>query len=256
MNSQKINSKFTGKFAIVAGGTRGIGKAISLHLAKEGATVLALYARNREAAKELETEAAALNLKIHTIRGDLTHPEKAKEVFDQIKALAPQIDFLVHCAASGVHRPAFELTEKHFKWTFDINVFAIHSLIKELLPLFKNGSRIIGVTSSGGTRVIPFYTAVGSSKGALESLFRHYAYELAPLGIAVNLVCPGLVLTEAVDAFPDKENRIQKSIDATPTKELTRPEDVAYVIEFLCLPTTRQIIGQTIVIDGGKTLLS
>jgi enoyl-[acyl-carrier protein] reductase III len=186
MNSQKFNNKI----AIVAGGTRGIGKAISLHLAKEGATVLALYARNREAAKELEDEAIAKNLKIQTLRGDLTHPEKAKDVFEQIKKLAPQVDFLVHCAASGVHRPALELTEKHFKWTFDINVFAIHNLIKELMPLFKKGSRIIGVTSSGGTRVIPYYTAVGASKGALESLFRHYAFEFAPLGIAVNLVCP------------------------------------------------------------------
>lgn len=248
--------KFSGKFAVVAGGTRGIGKAISLHLANEGATVIALYARNREAAQELENVAKAKDYKVHTVRGDLAHPEKAKEVYEQIKALAPQLDFLVHCAASGVHRPAFELSEKHLKWTFDINVFAIHNLLKELMPLFKRGSRIIGVTSSGGVRVIPYYTAVGASKGALESLFRHYAYELAPQGIAVNLVCPGLVLTEAVDAFPDKENRIQKSTEATPTKELTTPEDVAYLIEFLCLPTTRQIIGQTIVMDGGKTLLS
>jgi enoyl-[acyl-carrier protein] reductase III len=120
----------------------------------------------------------------------------------------------------------------------------------------KPGSRIVAVTSSGGTRVIPFYTAVGSSKGALESLFRHYAAELAPQGIAVNMVCPGLVLTDAVEAFPDKDARTQKTIDATPSGRLTTPEDVAGVVNFLMSPAASQIIGQTLVIDGGKTLSS
>jgi enoyl-[acyl-carrier protein] reductase III len=104
--------------------------------------------------------------------------------------------------------------------------------------------------------VIPYYSAIGSSKGALESLFRHYAQELAPRGIAVNCVCPGLVLTDAIDAFPDKEARIQKAVDATPTAHLTTPEDIAELISFLCSPVSSQIVGQNIVIDGGKTLLS
>ena len=104
--------------------------------------------------------------------------------------------------------------------------------------------------------MIPYYAAVGSSKGALEALFRHYAYELAPRGIAVNLVCPGLVLTDAIDAFPDREARIEKAVAATPSGALVVPEDVAETIAFLCEPQASQIIGQTIVIDGGKTLLS
>ena len=115
---------------------------------------------------------------------------------------------------------------------------------------------MIGVTSSGGTRVIPYYAAVGSSKGAMESLFRHYAFEWAPRDIAVNCVCPGLVLTDAVEAFPDKESRSQRALESTPTGKLTIPEDVAQLVGFLCSPFASQIVGQTIVIDGGKTLLS
>jgi enoyl-[acyl-carrier protein] reductase III len=118
------------------------------------------------------------------------------------------------------------------------------------------GGRVIGVTSSGGTKVIPYYAAVGSSKGALESLFRHYAYELAPKGIIVNCVCPGLVLTDAIDAFPDREARIEKTKAATPSGSLIVPEEVANVISFLCQPEASNIVGQTIVLDGGKTLLS
>ena len=90
----------------------------------------------------------------------------------------------------------------------------------------------------------------------MESLFRHYAHEWAPQGIAVNLVCPGLVLTDAVEAFPDKETRTQKTIDVTPTGRLTTPDDVAKLVSFLCSPVAGQIIGQTITIDGGKTLIS
>jgi enoyl-[acyl-carrier protein] reductase III len=122
--------------------------------------------------------------------------------------------------------------------------------------MMNSGDRIVGITSSGGVRVVPYYAAVGSSKGALESLLRHYASELAPNGISVNMVCPGTVLTDAVDAFPDRDARIKKSIDATPSGRLTTPEEVADVVKFLCGPAAAQIIGQTIVIDGGKTLSS
>jgi len=244
------------KTAIVTGGTRGIGQAISLELARKGYQVIALYGRNRAAADKLSDLAKAENLNIECLRGDLTHPEKFKALVDEIKSKITGLNVLVHCAASGVHKKAEELTVKHLNWTFDINVLSIHQLIQSFLPMIPQGGRIIAVTSSGGTRVIPYYAAVGASKGALESLFRHYAAELAPKGIAVNLVCPGLVLTDAVEAFPDKDVRLQRTTDATPSGQLTKPEDVAQLVLFLASPSASQIVGQTIVIDGGKTLSS
>lgn len=248
------------RIAIVTGGTRGIGRAISLRLAKENIKVLALYGRDRQAAESLSQEAQQSQLDIQCLRGDLTRPEKLESLLQEISNLSAvhggKIDIVVHCAASGVHREAMDLSLKHLQWTFDINVFAIHNLLQNLIGSIPAGGRIIGITSSGGTRVIPYYAAVGSSKGALESLFRHYAHALAPKGIAVNCVCPGLVLTDAVEAFPDKESRTQKSIEATPTGKLTTPEDVAGLVYFLCQPEAAQIVGQTIVMDGGKTLLS
>ena len=249
-------SLFAGKVAVVTGGTRGIGRAISLKLASEKAKVFALYGRDRSAADALMDEAGKQGLDIHCVRGDLTRPEKFQEIMDQINAQAEHVDIFVHSAASGVHRDALDLSLKHLQWTFDINVFAAHNLIQNFKSKMRPGSRIVGVTSSGGTRVIPYYAAVGSSKGALESLFRHYAFELAPQGISVNCVCPGLVLTDAVEAFPDKENRLNKTMDATPTGRLTTPEDVAHLVRFLCLPESGQIVGQTLVMDGGKSLIS
>jgi enoyl-[acyl-carrier protein] reductase III len=244
------------KIATVTGGTRGIGRAVSLNLARDGYRVFALYGRDRAAADALVKDAAAQDLPVETIRGDLTRPEKLKAIVDEIRAKVTHVDAIIHCAASGVHRDAAQLSVKHLTWTFEINVFAIHSLIQALLDVMPRGSRIVGITSAGGVRVVPYYAAVGSSKGALESLFRHYASELAPRGIAVNLVCPGLVLTDSLDAFPDREARLKKTIEATPTGRLTTPEDVAQVVSFLVSPASAQVIGQTIVIDGGKTLSS
>ena len=245
------------KTAVVTGGTRGIGKAISLQLARSGVKVFALYARNRKAAEEIETIAKNENLPIKTLRGDLTDNEKLEELLNEIKANTNQVDILVHAAASGVHNTALELSEKHLKWTFNVNVFSVHNLMQGIAPLFVDGSRVVGITSSGGTHTIPYYAAVGSSKGALESLFRHYAVEFAPKGIAVNLVCPGMVMTDAVEAFPEKEKRIEKCLSATPTGRMVTPEEVAEMVAFLTLSQAgKSIIGQTYIIDGGKCLMS
>ena len=116
------------------------------------------------------------------------------------------------------------------------------------------GGRVIGLTSAGARQAFPAYAAVGASKGALDALFRHYAVELAPRGIAVNLVCPGAVRTRALDAIPDTEQRIAAAEAGTPTGRLTTCEEVAKVVLFLCSDGASQIIGQTIVIDGGRAV--
>lgn len=245
------------KTAVITGGTRGIGKAISLKLARSGFEVMALYARNKAAAQALLDEATKDNLAIEVLKADITKPESLKELCEDIKSKTNNVDVLVHSAASGVHKGVEELTVKHLKWTMEVNVFAFHALMAELLPLLKAGSRVIGLTSSGGTKVIPYYAAVGTSKGAMESLFRHYAAELAPKQIAVNLVCPGLVETDAVEAFPEKEKRVHTAREQTPTGVLTTPAHVADLVEFLSTSQAAgQIIGQTFVIDGGKCIKS
>ncbi len=242
------------RVCVVTGGTRGIGRAISLALAEEGSTVFALYARNRTAADGLAAEAAGRGLDVRCLRGDLTRDEALAASVEAIRAAAPAVHVVVHSAASGVHRPAFELTPRHLRFTFETNVVAIHALLRELLPRMPAGGRIVGLTSAGGVRTGPYYAAVGASKAALESLFRHYAVELAPRGIAVNLVSPGLVLTEATEVFPDRERRVAEAARQTPSGRLTTPEDVALLVRYLASDAAGQIVGQTFAIDGGKGL--
>jgi enoyl-[acyl-carrier protein] reductase III len=242
------------KTAVVTGGTRGIGRAISLALAATGYTVYAIYARNRDAADALSQDAAARGLEVRCLRGDLTDPDALAHCAGVIKAGAESVHVLAHSAASGVHRKVSELSAKHLAWTLNVNLVAFHQLLSELLPLIPPGGRILGITSHGPRRILPCYAAVAASKGGMETLFRYYAHEFARRGIAVNLVCPGLVLTGALEAFPDREQRIGASVANTPTGRLTTPEDVASAVLFLCSDGASQIIGQTIVVDGGVSL--
>jgi enoyl-[acyl-carrier protein] reductase III len=102
-----------------------------------------------------------------------------------------------------------------------------------------------------GSRSVPAYATIGSSKGALESLARHLAVELAPRGIRVNILSPGSVETHAWDAFPDKEQRLADALRRTPIGRLVSLDEVANAAQFLCSPASRGIVGHTLVVDGG-----
>jgi enoyl-[acyl-carrier protein] reductase III len=252
-----VNDAFglAGRTVLVTGGTRGIGRAISLQLARAGARVLANYARNDAAAQSLADEAKAAGLALDTLRGDLSSPKGMEAIRDALAAAAPGSLSIVHAAATGVHRPLESLTLRHWDFTMATNVRAFFELVQLLRPQLGTGSGIVALSSAGAVRAVPAYAAIGSSKGALESLCRHMAAELAPAGIRVNVVSPGSVLTEAWDAFPDKEQRMAESIARTPRGKLVAPAEVAMLVQYLLSPAAEGIVGQTLVIDGGARIV-
>ncbi len=239
------------KTILITGGTRGIGEAISLRFARAGATVIANYVRNEKSAAHLKEIAALERLSIVLCRADVTNERGVEQLERLLQEWGPHLSGLVHCAATGVHRPTEELTERHFDWTFNLNVRAFFTLTKRLMPRFPRGSSIVAVSSWGALRALPFYSLVGSSKGALEGLARHLAVELAPRGIRVNILRAGAVLTDAWKAMPDNEGRIAETIRRTPAGRLTTTEEIAYGAQFLCSDAATGIIGHTLVIDGG-----
>jgi enoyl-[acyl-carrier protein] reductase III len=245
----------TGHSVLVTGGTRGIGAAISARLATAGATVIANYARNDTAAQALQARAADAGWNLDLLRADLTQPKGLAAACERM--LRPGIGTvsLVHCAATGVHRPIEELTMRHWDWTMSLNVRAFFELVKGLLPVLGEGSAIVALSSAGAVRAVPSYSAIGSSKGALEALTRHLAVELAPRGVRVNILSPGSVLTEAWDAFPNREQRISEAVRRTPSGRLVSLEEVAQVAQFLCSPAARGMVGQTLVVDGGARIV-
>jgi enoyl-[acyl-carrier protein] reductase III len=184
------------------------------------------------------------------VRGNVASTRVAEKVAE----LGP-LDVLVHAAATGVIRPALETEDKHWDWTLSANARALLSLTRAAEPQMREGASIVGISSLGSVRVLDGYTLVGASKAALEALVRYLAVELAPRGIRVNAVSAGVVETGALEHFPNKDAMLEMGV-RNPVGRLVGPEDVAKVVTFLCSPDAEMIRGQTVVIDGGWSLLT
>jgi enoyl-[acyl-carrier protein] reductase III len=244
-----------GKIALVTGGGRGIGRAIALTLAREGADVIVNYLRNVEAAEQTAAEARALGVRAEPLRGHVGAPAKVNAMFEAVRERFGALDILVNNAASGVIRPALELEPRHWDWTLNINARGAWLCARQAVPLMAGrGGRIVNISSLGSGRVLKEYVAVGVSKAALESLTRYLAVELAPLGIAVNAVAGGLVETDALWHFEHREEMLAEARNRTPAGRMVEPDDIAAVVGFLCSPAAEMIRGQVIVVDGGYSL--
>ena len=244
---------FEGKSVLVTGGSRGIGKGIALRFAELGAARVAIsYLRNDRAAEETAEELRGLGAEPVLLRGNLGDPEKVARIADE----AGDVDVLVSNAASGVIRPTLETDEKHWDWTLNANARALLTLARHLVPRMRPGSSIVAITSGGSTHVLPNYVLVGTSKAALESLVRYLAAELAPRGIRVNAVSAGLVETGALGHFPNREEMLGHFRERTPAGRLVEPRDVADAVCFLASPEAGMIVGHTLVVDGGSSLLA
>jgi len=244
-----------GKLALVTGGGRGIGRACALELAARGADVLVNYLRNGDAAEETAEAVRALGRRAEIIRAHVGDPDRVDRMFGEIADRWGYLDILVNNAASGVIRSVRDLDVKHWDWTMNINARGAWLCAKAAVPLMDGrGGRIVGVSSLGSGRVIPDYVAVGVSKAALESLTRYLAVELAPNGIAVNIVSGGLVETDALTHFPRKDAMLGDARSRTPAGRMVQPEDLARVVAFLCGPGGEMIRGQVLVVDGGFSL--
>ena len=242
---------FSGASVLVTGGSRGIGKAIAVRFATLGATRVAIgYMRGDAAAAETAAELRELGAEPVLVRGNVA----SQRVVDEVAALGP-LDALVHAAATGVMRPALETEDKHWDWTLSANARALLSLTRAAAPAMPEGASILGISSLGSVRVLDNYTLVGASKAALEALVRYLAVELAPRGIRVNAVSAGVVETGALEHFPNKDAMLEMGV-RNPVGRLVTPEDVAALVTFLCSPEAEMIRGQTVVVDGGWSLLT
>ena len=243
---------FDGASVLVTGGSRGIGKAIALRFAERGAARIAIgYLRNDRAAEETAEELRAAGAEPLFLRGNVA----SKGVASEAAELGP-FDVLVHNAATGVVRPALETEDKHWDWTLSANARALLTLTRACAPGMREGSSIVGVSSLGSTRVLENYVLVGVSKAGLEALVRYLAVELAPRGIRVNAVSAGVVETGALEFFPNREEMISSSVRRTPAGRLVEPAEVADAVCFLCSPEATMVRGQTLVVDGGYSLLA
>jgi enoyl-[acyl-carrier protein] reductase III len=248
----------SGKVALITGSSRGIGRAIALELAGLGADVVVHYLRKKSAAQEAAAVIRELGREAIVIKANLAEGDKIEAMFDQIETAFGRCDIFVGNAASGTPRDIMEVTDRHWDWTMDVNARSILRCVQRAARLMEQAGwgRIVNLTSPGGNRVLPHYGAIGLSKAVVEALTRYLAADLAPKGIVVNAVSPGLVKTDAVSAFPvDLQETFEYATSRTPAGRLVTPEDVAGLVAFLCSDQAGMVVGQTLLMDGGYSLL-
>ncbi len=248
-----------GKVALVTGASRGIGRGIALSLAEAGADVIVHYVRKTSMAQGAVTEIQTLGRRAIAVKANFAEKEKIDAMIDHIEDVFGGCDIFVANAATGGFRPILETSDKHWDWTIDVNARSILHCVQRLAPYMQRQGwgRIITVTSLGSVRVVPNYSAVGLSKSIVESLTRYLAVELAPKGIIVNAISPGLVDTDALsNIHVDLPSTLDYVRQRNPTRRLVTPQDVGRVATFLCTDAAEMIVGQTLYVDGGFSLLT
>ena len=240
-----------GKVALVTGAARGIGRAIAQKLAHAGADVVVNYYNSADEAEALCGEIRALGRRALAVQASVGVPDSVDELFEAIGKSFDRLDIVVSNAASGVLKPTLDMGMKHWRWCMETNALAINLLAQRAVPLMKDGGRIIAMSSLGAQRSMPNYGFIGASKAALEALVRALAQELGPRGIRVNTVSAGVVDTDALAYFPNRDEVLADFDRRNPVQVKLTPAAVADAVYLLCLPEAAMINGHTLVVDGG-----
>jgi enoyl-[acyl-carrier protein] reductase III len=245
----------SGKVALITGGAKGIGRATALKLASAGSDVAIVYYNSSDEAAVLVAELQKLGRRGVALQANVADHSSVKDMFAQFREHFDRLDVLVSNAASGVLKPAMNMSTKHWRWCLETNALALNHLASEGRSLMPSGGRIIALSSLGAQRAIPNYAFIGASKAALEALVRSLSLELAVSGISVNTVSAGVVDTDALKHFPNREQLLDEyQAHALAPRALT-PEDVANAVYLLCLPEAEMIKGHTLFVDAGYSIV-
>jgi 3-oxoacyl-[acyl-carrier protein] reductase len=240
-------STLHGQTALVTGGSRGIGRAIVLQLAKAGARVLIHYHRNRAAAESVSNEiGGALRL----VQADLRSPTAIDAMVQSLSDT--RLDILINNAAVWGSTPLGTTALENLETMLDVNVKGVFWLTQGLLPLMQDGARVVNLSSiagrigrAGGRSVY------GATKAAVDAFTRNWALELAPRNIRVNAVAPGYIDTDMTAGYFSDPTILQHAVDRQPFGRLGHADEVADVVLFLCSPASHWITGESLNVSGG-----
>ncbi len=245
--------------ALVTGASRGIGRATTMRLAREGATVVVNYRRDTAAAEETVAAVQAAGGAATAICADLEDGEALAAMFGAIRDRYGRLDLLIANAAATAFRPLLQTKPHNVARTFGISVAGFLHCVQEAVPLMAGRpGAIVAVSGIDTLRVMQGHGTLGAAKAALETLVRYLAVELAPQGIRVNGVNPGYIETDSSRMYAGAgyETRVKREwIEQTPLGRIGTAEEVANVIAFLCGEQSSFICGQILVVDGGVTLI-
>ncbi len=248
--------RFTDKVALITGSSRGIGRAIALRLASEGARLVINYRRNAEQAQAVVAEIEQLGSQAIAVAADMSDGEAVRAMFQQVQEQYGYLDILVVNAAATSFRPLLQQKEYNVTRTFDLTIKGSLVAVQEAVPLMHGRKgKVVTISGIDSLRMLSGHGLLGAAKAALENMTMYLAHELGPHGIAVNSINPGLIETDSSKMYAGSEEAYAQYerdvIPNTPAGRIGRPEDIAAAAAFLCSGDADFIRGQTLLVDGG-----
>jgi len=244
----------SGKTALVTGASRGIGRAAALALAKGGAQVLVHYGRGAKEAEDVVAEIVGGGGRAESVGADLAEADGPHKLAKQVSGIVGnRLDILVANAGISRHSNIEKTSIQDFDDLFAVNVRAPYFLVQQLLPILGDGSSIVITSSLAAHAAVDGLSAYAMTKGALDTMVRHFAAELGPRGIRVNAVAPGIVDTD-MSGFSKTEQGRTYAMNMQALKRIAKPEDIGSVIAFLASDDSRWITGDSVRVDGGSKL--
>lgn len=246
--------RLTGKTALVTGSSQGIGEAVALRLAADGADVVIHYRSHPESAQDVVKRIATLGRRAVAIQADLSRAAEAQRLIaDGVTRLGP-LDILVNNAGVEKHADFWDVSEGDYDFVMDVNLkgvfFTTQTFVRHLLATKRPG-KIINMSSVHEELPFPRFTPYSMSKGGLKMMTRTLAIELAPFGITVNSIAPGAIETPINRTLLNNPEKLRALLDNIPLKRMGTPVDIAGVAAFLASGDADYITGATIVADGG-----
>jgi NAD(P)-dependent dehydrogenase (short-subunit alcohol dehydrogenase family) len=242
------------KTALVTGASRGIGRATARALAQAGARVIVHYSNASDAAESLVQEIRAAGGTADAVATDLARPDAAVRLAAAVKTLVEdKLDILVANAGISGAATIEDETIDHFDALYAVNVRSPYFLVQQLLPLFQPGASLILLSSLAAESAVGTLSAYSATKGAVDTLVKHFAAALGPRGIRVNAIAPGVIETD-MSSFTGTEAGRAAILGMQALQRIGQPEDIADVVAFLASDNARWITGTTIHVDGGSKL--
>jgi len=249
---------FSGKVALVSGGTRGLGRAIALRLARGGATLALNYRRDEESAGRTLAEVRAAAPRSILVKADMESDPEVRAMVERVGEEFGRLDFLIVNAAATAFKPLLEVKPHNLARTFNLSVGGFVAAVQAASDFLGADGRVVIISGVDSVRYMPGHGVLGAAKAALESMVRDFAFELGPRGITVNGVNFGLVDSDSSRLYlgGDFDRASQAARSRSALGRLPQPDDLAAAVTLLLRPEAAFVTAQTIMVDGGLALAS